>query len=113
MPAAHRTGTADATRDTFRLDRTGERVRLIAHGELDLSDAEAFCDGLVVLFAAGRAVEVDLSRVTFIDASAVGLLKHAATEAKDNGTDLTVVGASPSIAHVITLCGAGALLSSG
>lgn len=66
-----------------------------------------------MLFATGRAVEVDLSKVTFVDASAVGQLRLAAPEATDHGTDLTVVGASPSIAHVITLCGAGSLLSSG
>jgi anti-anti-sigma factor len=102
---------AQGTGETFRLDRKGEHVRLIASGELDLNDADAFCEGLVVLSAAGSTVEVDLSEVTFIDASSVDLIMHAATDAKDDGTDMTVVGASPSIAHVIELCGAGSLLS--
>jgi anti-anti-sigma factor len=99
--------------ETFWIDRSGERVRLVAEGELDLANASAFCDALTVMFAVGRAVEIDLGRVTFVDAASVGVIAHAAREAGTTGTDLTITGASAAVARVFSLCDAASILTQG
>src|SRR5437868_2659387 len=94
----------------FELDRTRGRIRMVAPGDLDLCAAPAFSAALGELLKVGTAVDVDLSGVTFIDASGVSMLKRAAFDARANGTDMTVVGASAWIERVIRVCNAGEML---
>lgn len=85
------------------------RVHLVsAHGELDMVHAHRFRDALIDM--AGSTVVVDVSGVTFMDASGVAALRGAWKEIAARGHDLEVRGAHGRVRRVMELCDALFLL---
>jgi anti-sigma B factor antagonist len=74
-------------------------------GELDLAGHAPFRDSLLEACAAGNDVVLDLSHVTFMDSSAVGLIVGAAKRCRENGTGLRIVKPSASVLRVLRLTG--------
>lgn len=77
-------------------------TRVVATGEIDLFTVTPFRDALDRAVAGGGAVEVDLSRVTFLDAAGLSALAAAR---RTTGDRLTVVGAKGVVRRVLELTG--------
>jgi anti-sigma B factor antagonist len=75
-------------------------------GELDLSTADALRSALDGAFETDPPrVAVDLTHVTFMDSSSLGVLVAALERARELGGELRLVGVQGSPAKVIALTG--------
>ena len=68
-----------------------------AIGELDLVSAPVFAPALEVLAAAGAAITVDLSRLTFCDSQGINLFFRIARAARESGGSLTLANPAPTL----------------
>jgi anti-sigma B factor antagonist len=83
-------------------DRTVIRVR----GDQDLSNVSALSDALASATDLGRAaVVVDLSGVTFMDASTLGAIVRARNVLESQSRSLIVRCPSPCALRLLDLCG--------
>jgi anti-anti-sigma factor len=86
----------------FEVDTDTRRICL--RGEIDLGLYDQLSAAMAPLMDAEGPVECDLSRVTFIDSSAIRIfvrLQHSRT-----GDDLvTLVGVKPNVARVLATAG--------
>jgi anti-anti-sigma factor len=75
-----------------RVDRVGEAAVVTAHGELDAFTAPMLADAFAEAAADGddRFV-IDLSRVAFMDSTALGLVVKVVNEIGDRGGDVRLV----------------------
>lgn len=85
----------------------GQALRVRVAGEVTMENVG---DLRKVLFRAvddvrAKAVEVDLSLVTFIDSTGIGKLVAARGHALSNGSDLWVVNPGPNVRRVLSLLG--------
>jgi anti-sigma B factor antagonist len=77
-----------------------------ASGELDLLTSSAFRDCLVGAIEVGAArVVVDLTKVTFVDSSALGVLVGGTRRSAELGSQLMIVCPPGSVARVIEIAG--------
>ena len=99
--------------DTENTVSTGAEVRytpdpvVVAWGELDVATVpvlESALDSVLNLHG-GRAVEVDLSGVSFIDSSGLGVLVTGLKRAQEHGGTLIVRGLQPSPRKVFEITG--------
>jgi len=110
--------TSTAPRPTEDLTRPGEllsietvrvddrRASVSVHGDLDVSTAAALWSMLQNHLTAGRRyLRVDLSAVTFIDASAVTAILEVHHEALYRRGTLVLTGITPAVAKVLALTG--------
>jgi anti-sigma B factor antagonist len=75
-------------------------------GELDIASAPALRDQLLNLLRPGSSrLVVDLSRVSFCDASGLAVLVSTARRARLLGGFLRVAAASPQVGHVLNITG--------
>jgi anti-sigma B factor antagonist len=75
-------------------------------GELDLSTVPIFVEAIdEILGGPPTAVELDLSKLTFIDSSGVGAYVTAYRRAQAKGSRLSVGGRSPLVDRVLQLSG--------
>jgi anti-anti-sigma factor len=75
-----------------RVERAREAAVVSAHGELDAFTAPALADALADAAAGGDdRVVIDLSRVAFMDSTALGLVVRAVNEIGDRGGDVRLV----------------------
>jgi anti-sigma B factor antagonist len=76
-------------------------------GEIDFSNSSAVVDtvGAAVTRAGGGAVCVDLSSVTFLDSSGVGVLVWAYRAATENGATYRVVHPNGNVYEQLRLTG--------
>ena len=75
-----------------RVDRAGEAAVVSAQGELDAYTAPALSDALADAAAeSDDRVVIDLSRVAFMDSTALGLVVKAVNEIGDRGGDVRLV----------------------
>jgi anti-sigma B factor antagonist len=84
-------------------------VSVTISGEIDIATSPAMGDAL----AAGRGpahLEVDMSAVTFMDASGIGVLLAARQRAVDGGGSLTVRAPSWAVRRVTGILGLDELL---
>ncbi len=91
---------------TFETGTSGSWTVVNVQGELDLSTSAAL--RAAVEEAVGDSapkVAVDLSGVTFMDSSSLGVLVACLKEVQERGGDLRLVGVSGSPAKVIALTG--------
>jgi len=65
--------------------------RLVLRGELDLTGGPEVAARLQELERAGRPVRLDLSGLTFMDSTGVGLLYMASKRSRDGGPPLEIV----------------------
>jgi anti-sigma B factor antagonist len=99
----------------FAVDVPGEvdRPVVAVAGELDLGTAGQLRAALLGLPAHVRAVQLDLSQVSFIDSTALGVLLAAYKRLQVLGAGLEVSAASPVVATVLEISGLSALLGAG
>ncbi len=87
------------------VDQTVEGVAVVVvAGEVDLATVPELRDALSrVIASVPRGVVVDLAAVEFMDASGVGALVGAATEAARTGVRFRLQAPSPPVAKVLNL----------
>jgi anti-sigma B factor antagonist len=84
-------------------------VTVTISGEIDIATSRAMRDALAI--SAGPAhLEVDLSAVTFMDASGIGVLLAARQRAVDGGGSLTLRAPSRAVRRVTGILGLDELL---
>jgi stage II sporulation protein AA (anti-sigma F factor antagonist) len=79
-------------------------------GEIDVSTAQELLNGIVEKGRSAGAVELDMSRVSFMDAAGLHAIERACEEAEEHGFSLNVTAASPAANRVFDLTGSRALL---
>lgn len=89
-----------------RVDRDGTAT-LVITGEVDLACADELREQLQAMAATGSAIGVvDLSGVTFLDSSGLGVLIAAKKHAVSADTDLALADPSPACRTVLSISGA-------
>jgi anti-sigma B factor antagonist len=98
----------------FRIEKDtapGAGVCLRLHGELDLSVAGALDDALAELKQRRTAAVLDLSAVTFMDSTGLGVVLTAVLDARRDGWRLDVERElTQPVARVVEISGAGPYL---
>lgn len=106
--------TTDARLPTIhplQAERHGEEPSVIyLRGELDIATAPRLRERLDVVIGTAQTVTLDMAEVTFIDASAMGILASAGARSPGG---LQVRGASAFITKVFNLVGLDHLLGPG
>jgi anti-sigma B factor antagonist len=75
-------------------------------GELDIADAARLRDDLMAAIdSPSHRVIVDLSQVTFLDASILGVLAGAAADLRAAGRSLEVINPCPGVVRLLRLTG--------
>ncbi len=85
--------------------------RIILAGEFDVYTAPAAGEELQPQDPRTRSLELDLSRVTFIDAAGIQAMVRALRRARQFDYELRVTGASPVVARLLRLVGFRQLLA--
>ena len=101
---AERIGSAELEL-SCRTDADGSQVVTVT-GELDIATAEqaySYISGVIDGWP--TPVSVDLSGVTFCDASGLGVLAKAARHARQAGHRLTLLAARPSLLKIMRITG--------
>jgi anti-sigma B factor antagonist len=80
-------------------------VLVTVAGEVDIATVRPLQERLAALAASGRPLIVDLDRVTFIDASGLGALARAASQAAQRGSSLQVVCVRHLVRRLFTITG--------
>lgn len=81
------------------------RVRLSLHGELDRFSTRVLEDRLTRLRAKRRSVQLDLSKLDFIDSTGLHLLIRALGDARMDGWELRIEPElSPTVRRLFKLC---------
>lgn len=80
-------------------------ARLHVSGELDAHSAPEFAEAFEPAVAAGAAVEVDLTDVSFIDSSGLAALIGARQRVLDVGGSLVVTAASNAALRLFEIAG--------
>jgi anti-sigma B factor antagonist len=80
-------------------------VLVTVAGEVDIATAPRLQDRLAALAATGRPLIVDLDRVTFIDASGLGVLARVASQARAQGASLHAVCARHLVRRLFAITG--------
>jgi anti-sigma B factor antagonist len=95
----------------IRETRRADSVRVAVSGELDLETGPALAARLRQIRAERKAIQLDLSRLEFIDCAGIRSLLQAAKDARESGSPLEVVE-QPNfrVRHVLALAHAQRLL---
>jgi len=88
-----------------------EPKRIGWNGALDMGAVSEFVAAVQGLFAAGTAVEVDLSGVQFIDSTGVAGLLKLRQAAAGQGAALRFDGFQPEVAEILEIMGVAGLLN--
>jgi len=89
----------------------GERAVLAIWGELDLLAEREFSAYLHAAIDCGHgSVELDLSQLNFLDASALGVIAHGAAILRANGRSLTIRSPAPVVVRTLEITGLAELL---
>jgi anti-sigma B factor antagonist len=80
-------------------------VLVTVAGEIDIATVPQLRERLAAAAASGRPLIVDLDRVTFIDASGLGVLASAARRAAAHGASLHAVCARHQVQRLFTITG--------
>jgi anti-sigma B factor antagonist len=97
-----------STEANFAISETEDRgvAVLLVRGEVDVSTAPELGNRLFSLADEGRRdVVVDLSEVTFVDSTALGVLVGALKRFRSNGGDVRLVVTEPQISKVLEITG--------
>jgi anti-sigma B factor antagonist len=86
--------------------RDGSRGVIILEGEVDIYTAPRFKESMLELLDGGvQKLVVDLSGVTFIDSTALGVLIGGLRRLRDGGGEMTLVVTTSSVERVLTITG--------
>ena len=80
-------------------------VLVTVAGEVDIATVPPLQEQLAALAARGRPLIVDLDRVTFIDASGLGVLARVASQARAQGASLHAVCARHLVRRLFAITG--------
>jgi len=96
----------------FAVETHGGWQVLRLQGELDLAVGSELQGDVIRLLPAGeaRTIAIDLSGVTFIDSTVIGILAMAHKRAARSGGHLALVGATGRIVRVLDLTGLSTVL---
>jgi anti-anti-sigma factor len=97
------TGMATAPGTALHMSSDGRRAVVAAAGQFDLHNADHLVQVLGQAAELGRDVDVDLRRVTFLDAYAVGEIAWAGERLQRCGHRLRAVRPQPNVRKVIAL----------
>jgi anti-sigma B factor antagonist len=85
---------------------------VVLDGEIDIATAPAIRRFLMAAINGGDVhLAVDMSGVTFIDASGIGVLVAAANRAREAGGSLTLLAPSPQVRRLLDVFHLDAILS--
>jgi anti-sigma B factor antagonist len=91
---------------SFDETEEGDAAVLVVRGEVDLSSAPQLRQRLLGLATGGpRTVVVDLTGVSFIDSTGLGVLVSALKRLRAEGGDLRLAVDRPQIAKVLEITG--------
>lgn len=91
---------------------TGDTYTLSAAGEIDVSCADTFRDALNTALESGATeVIVELSQVSYIDSTGIGVLVGAAHHAAEKGLSLICENPQRNVSRVLGLLGVDAELN--
>ena len=83
----------------------GDVTVLRCAGEIDISTGPILEDGLRQAYAAGGDLVLDMSAVSFMDSTGLGLFVTAAKACTGAGTRIGIAGAAPIVVKVLTVTG--------
>ena len=93
----------------FTVARDGESAKVVASGEIDLASSPELRDELQGLLDAGvRSLVIDLSAVSFIDSSGLGVLVGVLKRMDDetgSGANLRICGLTGPVRKVFEITG--------
>jgi anti-sigma B factor antagonist len=104
----------------FRIDdsRLGSNALVALSGEIDLAAGPAVRDHVIRLLDAGTAetagiteIVIDLSGVTFLDSSGIGMLLTCRNLAIAAGKTFRAINARDRVAAVLAITGVGGILA--
>jgi anti-sigma B factor antagonist len=88
-----------------RVDRDDVRI-LVARGEIDVACRSEFQDQIVKLISEARSpAYVDLSQVTFLDSSGLGVLVGGMKVGKTRGVEVVLLSPQPNVLRVLEISG--------
>jgi anti-sigma B factor antagonist len=92
------------------MEQSVESVSQIAQvrpvGEIDMQTWESFAAELDTALASGAPyIELCFDNVTFLDSSGIRVIVECANNAKDNGVEIHVSGASGEVQRVLEISG--------
>lgn len=90
---------------TVVVSRRGHVVSVAASGEMDMSNVEDLRAVLAAHRAPGAAIVLDLSGLTFMDSTGVGLLLDADATARADGHSLELSAPSTAVVRVLEIAG--------
>jgi anti-sigma B factor antagonist len=90
---------------TVEVRREPGHVLVTVAGEIDIATVRQLRERLAAPAASGRPLIVDLDRVTFIDASGLGVLASAASRAAARGASLHAVCARHQVQRLFAITG--------
>ena len=91
---------------TVRADGAAHSSTVVVDGELDLAFADALRATLAAEQRGGRRrVRIDMSAVTFVDATALGVLANAHHQFRARGGAVVLTGAGPQIRRLLRITG--------
>jgi RNA polymerase sigma-B factor len=103
-------GAGESGLELTVVDHTAGRVVRV-RGEVDRDNAERLRIGLRGAITGTGSVVVDLSAVPLMDAAGIAVLRDAASAAAVADAELTVSGAQPYVARVLSFAGMSNLIS--
>jgi anti-sigma B factor antagonist len=84
----------------------GARAVISLTGEVDIYTAPRFKESMLELLDAGVvSLVIDLSGVTFIDSTALGVLIGGLRRVHDAGGSMALVVATPAVERILTITG--------
>jgi anti-anti-sigma factor len=89
------------------IEVAGDIARISATGEFDLFTAQILADSLDEVCSRGLSVELDMSGVSFIAASAVGVIVGAHRSLTDNGCNFEIVRPADAVKRLLRLTDMG------
>jgi anti-anti-sigma factor len=95
----------------FELEHSPHEVVIHAAGEVDLDSAVDFEACVLEVVDSDRTLVFDLSGVTFLDSSGLGVMAHAAQRRGKVGP-IAVRGASDSVQRILDISGLSRLFGS-
>jgi anti-sigma B factor antagonist len=96
----------------FTIERRGPWAVLLLEGELDLAVGAELQRDVIDLLPTDEpiALAIDLSEVTFIDSTVIGILAMAHKRAGRNGGRLAIFGATDRVGRVLQMTGLATIL---
>lgn len=89
----------------FKVERRGTWVVVCPAGEIDLAVAAEFHATVLGAAACAGHVAIDLSNVTFLDSSGLGVIATALNQVQSGGGQMVLVGLSDRIRSVLEITG--------